>query len=140
MNRLVVFPRTNGLVMSRPNTRVTVYYDGACPRCVADRRRYERMAGTGGENVEWLDITGREEELRQTGIDPGDALRELHARDGEGVIHRELDAYILLMTRVPLLRPLAWLMGLPGIRPVLSRCYRMLVVRRLRRSGRLPEK
>jgi hypothetical protein len=41
------------------------------------------------------------------------------------------------MSKVALLRPLAWLIGLRAIRPMLSKIYRWQVDRRLRRSGRL---
>ncbi|MGX2042060.1 thiol-disulfide oxidoreductase DCC family protein [Methylocaldum sp. MU1018] len=123
--------------MSENETKITVYYDGACPRCVRDRRHYERLAGKGREQVCWFDITGREERLREIGIDPGKALTELHVRDERGHIVSELDAYILLMKRVPLLKPLAWLIGLPAIRPLLARLYHGMVIRRLRKSGRL---
>ncbi|MEX6503184.1 DCC1-like thiol-disulfide oxidoreductase family protein [Pseudomonas zhanjiangensis] len=116
--------------------KLKVYYDGACPRCVADRRRYEKLSAQ-DDSVEWVDITGRDDELRRLGIDPYCALTELHVQDGQGRIHRELDAYILLMSRTTLLRPLAWLLGLPGLKPLLSWCYRRWVLRRLRREGRL---
>lgn len=115
---------------------ITVFYDGACGRCVRDRANYERMAGEGGRDVAWYDITGQEEELRALGIDPQAALRELHLRGPDGRIHRELDAYILLMSRVTLLKPLAWTIGLPGIRYACSALYRTMVDRRLRRDGR----
>lgn len=117
--------------------KLTVYYDGACPRCVRDRENYEKLAGKGAEAVSWFDITGREEELRALGIDPRRALTELHVRDERGRVRSELDAYILLLGRVHRLKPLAWLIGLPVIRPLLSRLYRAGVARRLRRSGRL---
>ena len=123
--------------MAEREERITVYYDGACPRCVRDRAQYERLAGEAGGDPCWVDITGRDAELRAQGIDPNTALRELHVRDGEGRVRRELDAYILLMARVPLLRPLAWLVGLPGLRTLLSRWYRASVLRRLRAEGRL---
>ncbi len=116
---------------------LTVYYDGACPRCIRDRARYEALSGDHGDRVAWMDITGRDEELERAGIDPDQALRELHVRDSDGQVHRELDAYILLMGRVGLLKPLAWLIGLPGIRGMLSRLYRVWVLRRLRRAGRI---
>lgn len=123
--------------MAEREERITVYYDGACPRCVRDRAQYERLAGEAGEDTCWVDITGRGAELRALGIDPDTALRELHVRDGEGRVRRELDAYILLMARVPRLRPLAWLIGLPGLRTLLSRWYRASVLRRLRAERRL---
>jgi len=116
---------------------VIVYYDGACPSCVRDRCNYERLAGKRGDEVAWVDITGRDEELRQLGIDPRRALTELHLRDTAGQIHAEMDAYIILMKKTRALRPLAWLIGLPLVRPLVSRLYHRQVERRLRRQGRL---
>lgn len=120
--------------------RLRVYYDGSCPSCIRDRRQYEKLAGKAADQVEWVDITGRDEELKAVGIDPDDALQELHVEDSEGRIHRELDAYILLMSRAPVLKPLAWLIGLPVIRPLLARAYHRMVTRRLERTGRMPGK
>jgi predicted DCC family thiol-disulfide oxidoreductase YuxK len=123
--------------MSEPREPITVYYDGACPICVRDRRRFERLAGKRGARVCWFDITGRDDELRALGIDPHKALTELHVRDEQGRIRSELDAYILLLGKIPLLKPLAWFIGLPVIRPLLARLYHRAVTRRLRESGRL---
>lgn len=117
--------------------KITVFYDGACPRCVQDRRNYEKLAGKAGEEVCWFDITGEDERLREMGIDPRKALTELHVQDEQQRIHAELDAYILLMERTFLLKPLAWLIGLPVVRPALARIYRKGVLKRLRQSGRL---
>jgi predicted DCC family thiol-disulfide oxidoreductase YuxK len=116
---------------------ITVYYDGACPACVKDRRHYERLAGEAAQNVRWVDITGQDEFLRSLGIDPERALQELHVKtEGQKTVS-EIDAYILLMSKVPLLKPLARLIDLPLIRPLLSRVYHRRVNRRLKRSGRL---
>jgi predicted DCC family thiol-disulfide oxidoreductase YuxK len=123
--------------MSEDKSKITVYYDGACPSCVRDRQNFEKLAGKVGEQVCWFDITGREAELREIGIDPHMALTELHVRDENQHILSELDAYILLMGKVPLLKPLAWLIGLPLIRPLLARLYHRMVIRRLQRSGRI---
>ena len=116
---------------------ITVYYDGACPSCVKDRLHYERLAGEAGKQVDWFDITGQDEQLREIGIDPLKALLELHVKNEKEQILSELDAYILLMRKVPSLKPLAWLIGLPLIRPMLSKAYHWRVNRRLRQSGRL---
>jgi len=56
-------------------------------------------------------------------------------KDAQGRIHREMDAYILLMSRVPVLKPLAWLIGLPLIRPTLAWLYHRWVGRRLERRA-----
>ncbi|KMQ73241.1 putative thiol-disulfide oxidoreductase YuxK, DCC family [Marinobacter subterrani] len=119
-------------------SNIRVFYDGACPGCQRDRRQYERLAGRGSDQVEWVDITGKDEELKAKGIDPKAALQELHVEDQDGVIHSELDAYALLMSRAPLLKPLAWLITLPLIRPLLSRLYHRMVTKRLERTGRMP--
>ncbi|XKE46539.1 DUF393 domain-containing protein [Halomonas organivorans] len=120
--------------MSDPPT-LKVYYDAACPVCRRERRRYERLAGR--EAVEWIDVTRHADRLRERGIEPREALLSLHVEDEGGELHDGLDAYILLMRRVPLLRPLAWLIGLPGLKPALAGWYRRWVRRRLARQGRL---
>ena len=123
--------------MNRSKGMITVYFDGACPKCVKDRKNYEKLSGRAGKNVNWFDITGQEERLREIGIDPQKALMELHVKKENRQIVSEIDAYILLMSKVPLLRPLAWLIGLPLIRPMLSKIYHRQVNRRLQNSGRL---
>ena len=123
--------------MNQDSAKIIVYYDGSCPKCVKDRQNYEQLAGNAGENVCWMDITGQDEQLREIGIDPRKALTELHVKDENQQILSELDAYIPLMSKVPLLKPLAWLIGMSLIRPLLARIYHWQVNRRLRRSGRL---
>ncbi|GJL76453.1 thiol-disulfide oxidoreductase DCC family protein [Nitrosomonas sp.] len=123
--------------MDQSNEKITVYYDGACPSCVKDRESYEKMAGKASEDVCWFDITGQDAQLRGIGIDPHKAMTELHVRDEHQRVVSELDAYILLMQRVPRLKPLAWLISLPVIRPMLSTLYRWMVRKRLKKTGRI---
>lgn len=123
--------------MDQTKEKITVFYDGACPSCIKDREDYKKVAGEAGEEVGWFDITGRDDQLRNIGIDPYKAKTELHVRDENQRVYSELDAYILLMNRVPRLKPLAWLIGLPIIRPVVSTLYRRMVKQRLKASGRL---
>ena len=115
---------------------ITVYYDGSCPRCRRDRRQFEAMAGDHAQDVIWFDITDQDLTLQKLGIDPRKALTELHVQLEDGRIVSELDAYIVLMARVPRLKWLAWLIGSPGIRPLLAWAYRVSVERRLKREGR----
>jgi predicted DCC family thiol-disulfide oxidoreductase YuxK len=123
--------------MGKNNDKITVYYDGAYPVCVRDKNNYEKISGKGAGQVCWFDITGQESQLRNLGIDPQKALTELHVRDESGRVVSELDAYILLMGKVPLLKPIAWLIGLPGIRPTLAKIYHQQVNRRLKPRGLL---
>ncbi len=127
--------------MGNNSSKVCVYYDGACPSCVRDRDNYCRLAGKSAQQVFWVDITGKEKELHALGIDPQKALTELHIKiENKGqpsVILSELDAYIALMKRSYLLRPLAWMIALPLVRPALSRLYHQAVFKRLKKSQRL---
>ena len=117
--------------------KLIVYYDGACPKCIRDRENYEKLSGPSGEQVCWFDITGQENRLHELGIDPQKALTELHVRDTNGRIVSELDAYILLMNKIALLKPIAGVIGLPLIRPLLAKLYHQQVNRRLRKRGLL---
>ncbi|MCJ8314604.1 MAG: DUF393 domain-containing protein [Saccharospirillaceae bacterium] len=123
--------------MSSAASTITVFYDGACPKCIKDRRFYERLSGQGDKYVNWLDITGKDALLIGLGIDPLNALSELHIQLSTGKILSELDAYIVLMQRVWLLKGLAWLISLPIIRPYLSKLYHKSVQNRLKTSGRI---
>ena len=116
-----------------------VYYDAACPGCRRDRARYERWAGRTGRDVIWCDLNEHHDELRRKGIDPEAALMSLHVELSSGEIREGIPAYIALMQRVPRLKPLAWLIGLPGIRHVVRYAYDRWVKWRLKRQGRLPE-
>jgi len=123
--------------MTDSSDHITVYYDASCPKCVKDRHNYEQMAGETASDVCWMDITGRDEELRNIGIDPHLALTELHVMNKQGRIVSEINAYILLMQRVPRLRAVAWFIGLPLVRPLVAFLYHRMVIRRLRKEGRL---
>ena len=50
--------------MKGSDIKVCVYYDGACPKCVRDRDTYLKLTGSESNNVEWVDITDKEAELR----------------------------------------------------------------------------
>ena len=123
--------------MTQSKGKISVYYDGACPKCIKDRQTYEKLAGKAADNVCWVDITGQEKKLSELGIDPIKALTELHVKDENETILTEIDAYILLMAKVPVLQAIAWLIGLPLIRPMIAKIYHWRVNRRLYQSGRL---
>ncbi|MGM0985240.1 MAG: thiol-disulfide oxidoreductase DCC family protein [Pseudomonadota bacterium] len=115
-----------------------VYYDGICPVCRRDRTRYERWAGEAGRQVTWCDVTEHQATLREKGVDPQAALLSLHVEEEGGRIREGIDAYVLLIRRVPRLKPVAWVIGMPGLKPVLRWLYDRWVRRRLAQEGRLP--
>ncbi|BBI62744.1 hypothetical protein HSBAA_40500 [Vreelandella sulfidaeris] len=64
------------------------------------------------------------------------ALRSLHIETAQGQLIEGIDAYRLLMKRIPLLVPIAWIISLPGIKPGLRTLYDVWVKRRLKKQGR----
>ncbi|AVI63848.1 DCC1-like thiol-disulfide oxidoreductase family protein [Halomonas sp. M1] len=118
---------------------INVYYDGICPGCRKDRARFERWAGKRAKDIKWCDVTEHQQALREKGVAPEAALRSLHVEKADGCIIEGIEAYQLLMARIPLFRPIAWLIGLPGIKAGLRWYYDRWVQRRLKREGRWSE-
>jgi predicted DCC family thiol-disulfide oxidoreductase YuxK len=123
-------------IMNNTQGQITVFYDGACARCIKDRRFYEKLAGKGGKQVQWFDITDQDAHLIGLGIEPSKALTELHIQLADGRILSELDAYIILMARVVWLKPLAYFISIPFIRPRLAKLYHQRVEKRLAATKR----
>ena len=114
-----------------------VFFDGQCSLCTKEVTRWRRAAFR--EPVEWFDITGKEAELVELGIDPEQALLTLHTRTADGRIRTGIDSYILLLSQLPRWRWLGVLMGLPVIKPLLGWFYDRLTILRLKREGRYPQ-
>ncbi len=127
--------------MKKSTSKISVFYDGSCGRCRKDRDNYLAIAGKHATNVVWVDITHKDDYLVSLGIDPKKALKELHIQievaNKPLIIVSELDAYIILMSNTFWLKPLAWLIALPIIRPILQKFYRVSVHNRLKTSQRL---
>lgn len=121
----------------KASKKIIVFYDASCPSCVKDRESFERIAGKRAQLFEWFDITDQDEALQQLGIEPFAALTELHVQDTNGNIHSEIDAYSLIMRKIPVLMLLGVLISLPIIKPILGHFYRKSVDKRLRCEGRL---
>lgn len=120
------------------NTSINVYYDAQCPLCRKERRRYERWSGRRAGEIGWLDVSEHEQTLREKGVVPAMALRSLHIETAQGQLIEGIDAYRLLMKRIPLLVPIAWIISLPGIKSGLRTLYDVWVKRRLKKQGRWP--
>lgn len=118
------------------NASIYVFYDAVCPICRNDRARFERWAGKRAGDVQWCDATEHQQVLREKGVALEAALRSLHIEKEDGHIIEGIEAYQLLMMRIPVLRPVAWLIGLPGIKRALRWYYDRWVQRRLKREGR----
>lgn len=114
--------------------KVKVYYDAACPSCRRDQRWYDRLAGR--SSVTWCDITGKDDYLVSKGIDPKEALLKLHVETSDGQINKDIEAYMILFSRIYWLRPLVWLLSISWVKEPVRHLYRWSVRRRLGKEGR----
>lgn len=120
-------------------TELTVFYDGDCPACSREIALYRRRERTG--RVTWIDLARHPEALARHGVALEDGMRYLHAFGADGRSHVGVDAFIEIWRRVPGCRPLAALVGLPGLRALAQCGYRLFahyVRPRLRRACPVP--
>ena len=121
----------------RGSKQIVIFYDQSCPSCVRDRQLFERLAGSRARLFCWFDITGQQDALIEQGIEPLNALRELHVQDLDGSIYSAIEAYSLLLKQIPWFFLLGVSINLPLIKPLLTSLYRRSVDKRLACEGRL---
>jgi predicted DCC family thiol-disulfide oxidoreductase YuxK len=101
--------------------RIQVYYDGDCPVCSREMDRCRRLEGA--EAIDFVDINRDMSALAADGVSYEAALARLYVRDAQGRLHKGIAAYAALFAELPRYRRLAWLVRLPGVRPLLDRIY-----------------
>lgn len=104
-----------------------VYYDGDCPRCRRFAARNARARA-----VTLIDLDTGAAALRAAGVSETEALRRIHAIDESGRVLAGIDAVAAVWRRRAGLRPLAWLIGLPGFHALAARLYDAIAARRAR--------
>lgn len=102
-----------------------ILYNGACPICAREIAHYRRLARRHGAAVDFQDLNTSD--LAAWGVSADAARRRLHARllhDSRGEWRGDgLPAFRALWARLPGWRWLAWLTGLPLIRPLAALVY-----------------
>ncbi len=114
--------------------KATVFYDGSCPICLRALARWRHKPFTC--EIEWFDITGKDETLLARGICPNKALEQLHILCDDGTVLTSMSSYGFLLCHLARWRWLGILITLPGIRQVLTWGYDAITRRRLKREGR----
>ncbi|MFM1770786.1 MAG: hypothetical protein RJA22_3315 [Verrucomicrobiota bacterium] len=108
------------------DTRVTpgagwIFFDGSCRFCVAGRRRWGRVLERRG--FAWVPLQSPGAAAR-LGVPESELLAELRVLPTVGPALGGADAVLALMRHVWWLQPLAWLAGLPALRPLAAAAYR----------------
>jgi predicted DCC family thiol-disulfide oxidoreductase YuxK len=95
-----------------------VLYNDTCPLCSIEIGHYRRSAQAAGLPLRF-DALDR---AADWGLDPDTAARRLHVRQ-DGRVLSGLAAFRALWATLPRWRWLAWLTGLPLIRPAVAALY-----------------
>ena len=117
-------------------SRPTTLYNGACPVCGPEVRRYQRLDARHGGDLGWRDIARDPAVLQDLGLDLEDAKERLHVVDAEGRIHIGVDAFVVLWSELPGHRWLSTAIGAPVIRPVARFVYDRILAPALYRWNR----
>lgn len=97
-----------------------ILYNGACPICSREIALYRRLAARHDAPLTFEDLD--KADLCGWNLTPDQARRRLHAMDGDERLHG-LAAFRALWARLPGWRWLAWLSGLPLLRPLVGLVY-----------------
>lgn len=103
-------------------TRLTVWFDGACPLCrreIAMLRRLDRRAA-----IDFVDVS--EGQPESCPVSHEDLLARFHAREGERVLSGAA-AFAAMYCRIPLLRPIGELARLPLFDRLFEGAYRLFL-------------
>ncbi len=113
---------------------LTVFFDDACPLCLASRRRLERLDVF--RRLRFVGVSQAPDALlRAHGLRPETLAEALHVVDARGRVHRGFRAVRRLLWIHPLTWPAALLFHLPGAARVGEVVYKRVA---LRRHSRVP--
>ena len=99
-------------------SRVTVWYDGDCPLCLAEISLIQKL-DTKRQRLLFIDLTGG----GACPLDRGEMLAKFHAREGEGPILVGAAAFGAMWRQVTPFQPLGWLTKVPPFLWVLNLLY-----------------
>ncbi len=123
--------RKLGQSLRLPKPHLRVYYDGQCPLCWKTVLTVEHFDVRRG--VLFLDLqTHAGQEPALAGLSAQELLKDLYAVDLDGRCYRGLDTYLAILASMGYLKPIAWLVRLPGIYFLAAQCYRRIADNRRR--------
>jgi predicted DCC family thiol-disulfide oxidoreductase YuxK len=105
----------------------TVYFDDECALCDASAKKIRDEIGA--------QIVGASDESSKF-IDKNALMRDVHAMDEHGVMHRGIDAVIVILRWHPQGKYVAPILALPGIKQIGAGVYRIVAANRHRWFGK----
>jgi predicted DCC family thiol-disulfide oxidoreductase YuxK len=100
-------------------TDLTVYYDGACPLCMAEIGHYKSQSGA--ERICFVDAS--RDEMPED-LDRNTALGRFHARKPDGTLVSGAEGFAEIWCALPKWKWAARLAAIPGMLWIMERLYR----------------
>lgn len=104
------------------STRVTVWFDGACPLCQREIALFRWLDGA-ALRIAFIDVAAPDAEA-SCPLDRADLLARFHAQETGRPIVSGAAAFAAMWRAIPLLSPLGHLARLPPLLWALERLYR----------------
>ena len=104
---------------------IEVWFDGECPVCRMEVGWYRAMDRQG--RIAWTDITALADSELPPDKSREDLLNRFHVRDVDGRWHVAVDAFARIWRELPVLRHLAFLFTVPGLRQAAGLFYRLFL-------------
>ena len=114
-----------------------VFYDGACPLCSAEMRRYQKDDVR--HRMEWVDIAGERFDAGRYGLEVGKLQQMMHVKTADGRVYTQVRAFVKIWEALPPMwwtRLLRMILKVPGMMPVAGVLYRLFARNRYRLTGR----
>lgn len=109
--------------------RLKFYYDGECPLC--NRTRVAINHFDSRNRIEFLTVQGNtENEPALNGIAYEILLDDIHSVNNKGEVHVGLDTYIQVFGCIWYLKPLPWILRIPGIYYLGRKVYKYVAINR----------
>jgi predicted DCC family thiol-disulfide oxidoreductase YuxK len=118
--------------VSAADPRPILLYDGRCRICVREAGRLSRWVGG---RVRLESFRDPEVLARHPDLTPEACEAAIHLVEPGGRVSRGAEAVARALGLRPLLRPLAWLYRLPGLRQLMDVGYRTVARNRFRLGG-----
>ena len=118
-----------------------VFYDGACPLCSKEVKLYKKLAANDrihnkyndDADIEWIDISKSQTELKEEGIKYADAMQLMHVKDASGVHQVGIDAVLTVWDQIPYYRKLSkFLKSISALYPLFDKAYRFVAQHRMK--------
>lgn len=99
----------------------TIYYDGSCPLCTVFADTVASSSKKGGVILKDITKVPLPADFSLEAVQ-----KEIHVVGKKGVVYKNADAILEVLSQYPLWRPIVWLGRLPGIRALLPYGYNAL--------------